>query len=447
MIEKGKSALLFLLVVASLVQSYFLAYSTPYMEAKVKTDLNYVKTEPLGDERAISDLIFPEQLIIHRGYDKHTVFYPSTRTYYNLILEKLKLREFKGLQRDQVDAVDWDQVRREDQGVELRFGRAIPFELLQKVFKIDRDFLFFGDSIDRIWIYTSKGRDEVRTFFFSSDGRYVYESTRADLTIGDVEGYVGFGQYWDSYTTVDGNVYVPEKPYTKLLEMEVPFTKYTTNQIQESLFFDPGSTKTLQDQDNSAGPKLYTDSKKGLKIEQNGVWMSYTDPVARTEGDDNLVDNVLAAVSFVNQHGGWNDKYLLVKDSDSGSGGSTIRFQQYYMDVPIVSGSVMNFGFMQLTLEQGGVSSYNRSLAVLGADVKNKYVRQLPGGDQLRTILHDVSKSGKTVEALFPAVRPVLKKDSVVLRPVWAARLKSGEVIIVADSSPITSNESLNNSK
>ena len=139
--------------------------------------------------------------------------------------------------------------------------------------------------------------------------------------------------------------------------------------------------------------------------------MSYTDPVAHTEGDDKIADDVMAAVSFVNDHGGWNgnSKYLLVKDANTDAGGTAIRFQQYYREVPIVSEKDMNFGFMQLTLQQGGVSSYSRSLTVLGGEIKNKSQRALPGGDQLRSILHNVTASGKTIEALFPAMRPVLK--------------------------------------
>lgn len=436
MIEKSKSVLLFLLVVISLVQSYFLAYSKPFMEAKVRTELDYVKTEPLGEEMQVEKLIFPEQLVLHLGDDKHTVFYPSTQPYYELILTKLQKREFRGMQRASINTVDWDQIRQENQGVELRFGRAVPFELLQRVFKIDPDFLFFGDSIDRIWIYTSKIRDEVRTFFFSSDGQYVYESQRADLTIGDVEGYVGFGQYWDTYKTVDGNLYIPEKPMSRILKMEVTFDRYTTEQMQDNLFFDPGIVRTIQD--SKSGPQFYADSKSGLKIDQNGLWLTYTDAVAPVEGDNELIDNVLAAINFVNQHGGWDGKHQFVQEAESDSGSAIIRFQQYYREVPIVSERATNFGFIQLALQQGLVSSYERTLVVLGNEVTNKSSRQLPGGDELRTILSNMENmNGRSIEALFPAYRSVLKKDTIELSPVWAARLTGGEVVIVANSRPL----------
>jgi regulatory protein YycH of two-component signal transduction system YycFG len=435
MMEQGKSVLLSVLVLLSLVQSYFLAYSMPNMDAKVKTELDYVKTEPLGTEELVKNLIFPEQLVLHLGDDKHTVFYPSTLPFYDLILKMLQGREFKGLQRNSINTVDWDQIRREDKGVELRFGRAIPFKLLQQVFKID-DFLFSRDSIDRIWIYSSKGRDEVRTFFFSTDGRNVYESERADLTIGDVEGIVGFGQYWDPYTSKDGKLYIPDKPMTRLLKMEVAFSRYTTDQMQANLFFDPTITRTIQD--SKDGPQFYTDGKSGLKVEQDGSWMSYTNPVAPTNSGNDMIDNVMAAISFVNQHGGWNGKHQLVKEIKSETE-IAIRFQQYYNEVPIVSGSSMNFGYMQLTLQQGVVSSYNRSLLVLGREVTNKSIRQLPGGDQLRKLLNKLDLGGSSnIEAVFPAYRPVIGKETVILSPVWAARLLNGEVVILSNSGPVT---------
>jgi regulatory protein YycH of two-component signal transduction system YycFG len=434
MMEKIKSVLLTLLVVFSLVQSYFLAYSMPSMEAKVNTELDYVKAELLGEEEKTKNLVFPEQLVIHLGEDKHTVFFPNTLPYYKLIFEKLQGRAFQGMQSYSINSIDWDQIRRENKGVELRFGRAIPFELLQQVFQIDGDFLPSRDSIERIWIYSSTDSEEVQTFFFSADGVNVYESLRADLTIGDVEGYVSYGQYWDPYTSVDGELYVPDEPITRLVKMEVPFIRYTTEQMQDNLFFDPRSTRTIQDIKD--GPKFYTDGNRGLKIEQNGTWMTYTDTMAPTNGEDNMIDNIMAATSFVNQHGGWNGKHQWVQGLSSEEE-NIIRFQQYYRDVPIVSDTTMNLGYMQMTLQQGFVSSYNRSLLILGDEVKNKSTRKLPGGSELRQTINDLVQAGRNIEALFPAYRPTMGEESIILNPVWAARLMSGEVIVVADASPL----------
>ncbi|WP_123042616.1 two-component system activity regulator YycH [Cohnella candidum] len=438
MMEKGKSVLLGLLVALSLVQSYFLAYSMPSLEAKVKPNQDYVQTEPLGPEEKVQNLLFPEEIVLHLGGDKHTVFYPDNSPYYDLILSKLQGRDFKGFERSSVDSVDWDLVRREDQGVELRFGRPIPFKLLQGegVFKLETDFLFSGDSIDRIWIFVRKDSEEVRTFFFSSDGRNVYESLRADLTVGDVATNVGFGQFWTPYQTTDGQLYLPEKPYSWLTQMDVPITRYTSEQMQTNLFFDPGMTRTIQE--NKDGNLIYTDGRRGLKIGENGGWMSYTDPVAPTEGQTDFIDNVTGAVRFVNQHGGWNGQYRLTLSPESDadnedSADSLIRFQQYYGKVPVMPGKGLTFGYMQLLLQQGTVTSYERSLLIMDDTAKNRTSRTLPGGDPLRSLIAQASL-GSRVMALFPAYRPTLEKDVITLHPVWAVRLANGSVQIVAES-------------
>lgn len=431
MMEKLKSVLLALLVVVSLVQSYFLAYSMPSLEAKVKTNQDYVQTEPLGPEEEMKNLIFPEQIILHRGEDKHTAFYPDNAPYYDMILTLLKGRDFKGFQRNPVNAVDWDQVRRENQGLELRFGRPIPFVLLQSVFKIDADFLFFGDSIDRIWIYVRKDSEEVRTFFFSADGRNMYESQRADLTVKDVSTNVGFGEFWTPYRTTDGRLYLPDAPYDKAVEMQVEINRYTTEQMQRNLFVDPGMTRAIPE--SADGNLIYTDWKRSLKVSADGGWMIFTDLVAPTEGKTDPVGNVTDAVRFINQHGGWNGQYRLTQGSEPESD-DDVRFQQYYNKVPVLSGPDLPFGYMQLKLQQGTVTSYERSLIIMDSLPTNRKSRVLPGGESLRKLI-SLGNFDSRVESLLPAYRPSLEQDVITLHPVWAVRLASGKLQIVSESS------------
>ncbi|MBB6735423.1 two-component system activity regulator YycH [Cohnella zeiphila] len=423
MIEKGKTVLLAALVLISLIQSYFLAYSMPSMEANERTEQDYVKTDSLGPEMKVEQLLLPEELVVHMGGDKHTVFYPND-SFYDRVLDKLVAREFKGFQSDSVDSIDWDQVRRDDPGIEVRFARAIPFELLQRVFKIDSNFLFSADSISRIWIFARKDRDEVRTFFFSADGRNVYEALRADLTVQDVNQYTGFGQYWTPFSYWQNGVYVPEKPRS-YGSADVPFTRYTPDQIERNLFFDPGTTRMIQDRQD--GTQIYTDGKKGLQIEQAGGWMSYTDPAAPTDSQNDLGDNIASAVQFVNQHGGWIGSHRFVRGEGT-SADSVIRFQQYYKGLPILPASGFRFGYIQLTIQQGFVSSYERSLLVLNEqERKDLAPRQLSAGSSLRNKVQ-AAAGAEVVESIFPAFRPTLQKDSVRMEPVWAIRLASGEI-------------------
>ena len=429
MIEKFKTGALVLLVVLSLVQSYFLAYSVPSLRTTTTTEQDYVQTERMGPEERIENLIYPEDMVLHLGENRHTVFYPGTN-FYERILEKLRGREFKGFQRNERTAVDWNEVRNRDQGVELRFGSAMPVELLQRVLKLEADPQFLADQVDRIWIFNPQGREEVRVYFFSSDRQVVYESVRADLTISDIQEYVGYGAYWPSYQTNDGLLYLPTEPL-ETVQAVVGYDKYTTEQMQRNLFFDPAVTRTIRDR---SGTQIFTDGKQGLQVEQNGQWVRYTDPVASSGNVNNLTENVMAGLQFTNQHGGWDGKHRFINPG-SAEGGRGVVFQQYWHSLPVITEPPLRFGQIRLTLQRGVVGEYERSLMTLSGEAE-KTIRYLPAGESLSQALQAYERRAE-VRALYPALRAeVLEEQQISLTPVWAVRLTDGTQDILLGALP-----------
>ncbi|GGF94025.1 YycH family regulatory protein [Paenibacillus abyssi] len=423
MMEKIKTGALAFLVVLSLLQSFFLAYSIPDLGTTVSSEQDYVQTEKMGTEDRVENLIFPEDMVLHLGGDRHTVLYPGIE-FYDLILGKLKNREFKGFQRSPLDVHDWSEVRSRDIGVELRFGNGVPVELLQEIFRLEGDLLFLADKIDRIWIFKMDEREEVRAYFFSSDGRTVYESIRADLTISDVHEYVGFGTYLTPYQTADGSLYLPERPLEEV-ETVVDFDTYSPDQMLRNLFFDPGITRAIEDR---SGTQIYTDSKRGLQVEQDGQWVRYTNPVASTGSGNQLGENVYTSIQFINQHGGWDGSHRYVNTVEPEEG-RTIVFQQYYPSsryaLPILSEPAFRYGMMKLVMQQGIVAEYERSLMTLGSNTE-KTIRYLPGGEALATRLSDYGRRSEVV-AVYPALKAALTEGQHIrLTPVWAVRLADG---------------------
>ncbi|MDQ8736508.1 two-component system activity regulator YycH [Paenibacillus sp. LHD-38] len=419
--EKIKTTMLIVLVALSLLQSYLLAYSMPGLGATVRSDQDYVNSELIGTATSVESVIFPEELVIHLGGNKHTVIYPGTQFYEMILNQRIQGREFKGFQRSPSDVLDWEEIRKNDIGIELRFENGIPVELLQKLLKLEGDLLFLNETIDRIWIFKTTGTEEIRTFFFSSDGEMVYESVRADLTVRDVQDYVGFGQYQPKYSMTGDGLYIPLTPLQST-EMLFPYETYSPDLMQRSLFFDPSTTRALEDR---GGSQIYTDGKRGLQVEQNGKWISYTDPSAPQITENLLSDNVYASVDFVNQHGGWDGVHRFV-NAVSGGEGKDIRFKQYVEQYPVIQTPPFRYGYMKLTLQQGVVTEYSRSLITLGPQSESRSVRWLPGGDELQEILK-AYKNRNEVTALFPALQtaPVDEKQ-LRLTPVWAVRLKDG---------------------
>lgn len=429
MIEKIKTGVLAFLVVLSLLQSYFLAYSFPSLGTIVSTEQDYVQTEKIGQEERVENLIFPEDIVLHLGGDKHTVLYPDTE-FYNRILERLRGREFKSFERNLRNVQDWDTIRSQEVGLELRFGYGVPVELLQKMMKLDGDLMFLNDQIDRIWIYRMKDREEVRVYFFSSVTSMVYESIRADLTISDVQEYAGYGEYWPSYATADGELYLPLRPL-EAIESVIHYETYSPEQMQKNLFFDPSSTRTIEDR---SGTQIYTDGKRGMQVEQDGQWIKFTDPVAAASTKDVLSSNVYSAISFINQHGGWDGLHRFVNPEPEDSG--RLEFRQYYQSLPILSLPSFRFGLMELAVQQGIVTEYERSLMTIASGKAEKVVRYLPGGEQLKQLVSAYDRRAE-VEAVYPALRPSLTGGKQLrLTPVWAVRLQDGTTEVLGEALP-----------
>ncbi|AIQ55498.1 YycH family regulatory protein [Paenibacillus sp. FSL R7-0331] len=423
--EKLKTWILAILVAGSLIESYYLIYRLPGSDSAVKSEDLYVKTDNMGPKEKVENLLYPDRMIIHMGGGRHTLFYPDS-TFYELIFNRLKGRSFESFQRRPVEDFDWDKIRSENAGIELSFGAGIPVTLLQRVMQLSPDSLFEGESIDRVWIYNVKNDSKAHAVFFSTRGDIVYEAAKADLTVQDVQQHVDFGVNWTPYTVVNGDYYVPEEKLDAV-EAEIPSGMYTIEQMQSNLFFDAGSTRYIPEKD---GSKIYTDSKRSLQVDQELNWMSYSDPAALPAGESTPAKDALEAVEFVNEHGGWNGTYRLASTEEEKQE-RKVSFQQYYGSYPIMSRPQLQYGVINLELQQGTVSSYERSLMYMEDEQAVKRIVELPGGDELKAKLAQIS-SGSAVKDLIPAYIPVLQRDTLRLTPVWRVTLNDGSVLTVS---------------
>lgn len=431
MMEKAKTAILVVLVALSLLQSYLLAYSMPGLGATVRSEQNYVNREPLGTASSVESVIFPEELILHKGGDKHTVIYPGTQFYEMILKQRIVGREFKGFQRSPASILNWDEVRKNDIGIELRFADGISIELLQKLLKLEGDLLFLNEKIDNIWILKTEGTEEIRTFFFSSEEDIVYESVRADLTVRDVQDYVGFGEHLPEYRMTADGLYIPEEPFMAT-EMIFPYETYTPEQMQRSLFFDSSTTRAFEDR---SGSQIFTDGKRGLKVEQGGMWINYTNPAATISNDTPLSENVYASVEFINDHGGWDGTYRLMSATPEEEA-KYVTFRKYIEQYPVMDTVAFQYGHMKLTLQKGVVTEYARSLITLGGRPESRTPRWLQGGEVLEEMLERYPRRGE-VTALFPALKSVLTEEGRMLFvPVWVVRLAGGTEEVLLEAYP-----------
>jgi len=424
--EQLKTAALTLLVAVSLVQSYLLIYRLPGTGQVVVSSAGYVRTDEMGEQLNVEDTLYPDRMIIHMGEDKHTIFYPNS-AFYKLIYARIQARDFAAFQAQPISAEDWEKVAANNPGIELSFGTGLPVPLLQKTMRLAADPTFETADIDRIWIYTGSGEEKPRAFFFSANGQDVYEAKQLDLTVQDVLQHVAFGEEWTPYTPLKNHtLYVPSKPIV-LAEAVLETDAFTSDQMQRNLFADPAVTRNIHEQD---GSEIYTDSKRSLQIEDEGRWMTYTDPAAVPAIRADATESVLSAVDFINQHGGWNGTYRAELTSGSGedyNADLSVRFRQYYGSLPIFGSGTVRYGYMDLVLQQGTVSFYERSLLETPEEGEQGPQYTLSGGQDLIDRIVKVEEvHGLKVTDLYPAYTPRMNGDTLRLVPGWVAVLSDG---------------------
>ncbi|MNH92321.1 Two-component system YycF/YycG regulatory protein YycH [compost metagenome] len=422
MIEKLKTLSLTVLIVASLLQSYLLAYSAPKYDPIPQND--YVQTEALGNQIELNDSLFPDQIIVHMGDRKHSVLYPNSYSY-RTILDNVKKRTFAGLRKTTMYLanINWDDVREKSRGIEVRFRNGIPINVLQNVLQIKGEIPVENDFITKIWIFVSDNKEEVRTFFFTDTMSMGYEVVEADFTTKDVENYVlDYAEPSNLYRSVNGEYYLPLNTI-RVTGYTFPYTQFTAEQLKRSLFVDPGITRNLKERD---GSEIYTDGKRGLQINKELRWINYSDPVARIENKNDLKSNLLASVQFVNQHGGWDGIYRISKMPLRQSySDQNFVFRMFYDSFPVMSSTTEGFGIIKLNVQKELVASYERSLII--PDVE-KVVRNdgiLPSAEEVETRLKGYSKKSSIV-SMFAAYRPRINEKTIDLTPVWAIELRDG---------------------
>src|SRR5690606_30973511 len=137
-------------------------------------------------------------------------------------------------------------------------------------------------------------------------------------------------------------------------QLTYPYTSLAGDRMGNMLFPDPGITRSLPTRDSS---EIYSDGKRGLEINNDQQWMSYTDPMAMIGGTFNARSDLPTAAQFVNRYGGWNGRYGLERvEVDARQSQPNFIFRQwlssYPYSYPIVSKQDHRFGYISVLLQQ-----------------------------------------------------------------------------------------------
>lgn len=424
MIERGKTVLLALLVMASLLQSYLLSFHSAEFESIREGE--YIATEIVGTQEKAEQLVFPSWIALHREGDRHTVLYPG-HYFYRIIMEELQDRQFDGLRISERSAGQLKRMINNGNGVEIRFNDEIPLALLRHALPIELGFMTEPDWISTVWIADTGGEPDV--YLIGKDYSEAYQVLRTNLDGPTVEQLIGLGDYRPAYLAHSTGFLYPAEP-VKMFRYVYPLDQLFIGNMENMLFPDPGITRNWETGD---GMEIYSDGKRGMEVDSRTQWMRYTDPIASLgqpfEGAADFAD----AVQYVNRHGGWNGTFSLerIRLMEERSAPHFVfrqRVPSHPAHFPIVDRPEDRFGTIGVMLEGDMVTEYERSLLMIETSPATRTEAVLPGGDSL---LDKISASGLMLrmKGLTPAYRPRISAETIELIPVWAVIMNDGTLV------------------
>ena len=414
--EKIKSVLLAVLVALSLFQSFMLAYNKP--DPNPINDQDYVKSEMMGETLTMEDLLTPKDIVLHFGNSQHTVLYPG-EYFFTLIMDNLESVELSEIQRMNPTKASLLNMRQEHPGMEVRFHVPVTPGMIRNTATIHHGLFELPQNLrfDTIWLM--KDKDETVRAFLVSDEE-VYMAANVTMSARDLERNVTFGQFRVKYTTDDGILYIPAEDISVAHRARFPYTTYTSEQLRNNLFVDPGISRSIIQRDNT---EIITDGKRGLEIDHTSHWMNYSDPAAPADEEMDVESNLNSALQFVNENGGWNGDYLLYRLPEGFN--QEYRFILYFEAAPILPTNPSRFGYIQVTMSNGLATGYERSIINPDWDKVERTTASLPGGEVLSQKLQSYGDRS-LIRDLFPAYEAVIREDIIELVPKWAVERTDG---------------------
>ncbi len=425
MFERLKTITLTVLVILSLILTYVLVYKTPQFEQAVQSD--YVQTEQADTLLELPQLLQPRMIVAHLGTGAHTVFYPQTPEYDNMV-DMWRQFSYGNLQKTDMTLARFYETREQRLAMSIQFEQELEVETLQVLLNLTSEVeLEPQPTFDVMFFAPNLLDNKMDVWLVSQSKGYVYKCMETDLTDTEFTEWMVNATLQPVYRTYGQRYFVPEQA-NKWPVYQVAYEKVEAASLWQRLFIDPNITRNLTERD---GTKIYTDGKRGLQIKNNGRYMLFSDPVAQQNYRGSALESMRSGVQFINKHGGWSGEFLLramnVNETD---GESVYEFRQYFRSLPVVHRADAWFGYTRLKMKSGIVSGYQRPMVELSAQPKKVNDVSLVVGEALLLRLEELQKTGPL--RAFEAVYDVQwLDDGVRLTPAWAVQSNDGNWTLI----------------
>ncbi|MCM3762813.1 two-component system activity regulator YycH [Alkalihalobacillus oceani] len=388
--EHIKTGLLIGLIALSMVLTWKLWTFQPNF-ALLDETTRYVSNETMSEERRLTDLILPEQMIIHYG-DQKSMIPRQTAEFEELYQGLLNASLDEG---EPMSAGPFPKEGASG-GIEFVFPASLPIDIFLGLFQVDREEMSIPiTAVNRLYIYIDEQSEQVRMQLLSSEDEPMVEldTTLApgeleETVVRGIEEYpavTSLSEMDETLKSVNKAIYFPDEPLTAE-RLSFTISPIPGAFFRQSLFTDPASVKYYR---QSGSEESYTDGNRIININNNGLFMEYNNPIFTGTQERSSKHIILSSYEFINGHGGWSDQYLLSRWVSTDARDEA-EYRMHVNDLPVIS--FQGLDQMKLTATRSGnqIESYARPLFDLDSSpIDARQQVELPSGEQLLERLRD----------------------------------------------------------
>lgn len=389
MIEWIKTVMLFMMIITSMVLTWFLWTYQPEYETLDDPSRSYIEIEDIGDSRSLFELIFPREILTHQEDDVDLLL--AGNGLYEEILEEIMDTEFHYVTERAGNLAPHPDHR--FTGLEVVFQEPLPADIVYDILDFEDESLPFS-GLDRMRIVENPSRigSDVVAQFVDMNEETVYE-TDTDMGLGLLEELIAEGSEEqrlpaDRFVFTGGeddefqNVrYLPSERF--LMERVTYETiDLPVQSFRQVLFADPEFVKNYY-QDSER--RSYTDGNRMLDIVAGDMLLEFRQPESYERTDQVTPSVIDGARQYINGHSGWTDQYYWNGTSEADDH-EEVSFRLHVNQLPVLSGNVPSEDHFMYRLRRSGsqFTEYTRPLFQLADEpFETEAAVELQGSMQL----------------------------------------------------------------
>ncbi len=302
--EQMKSIVLTLLVVISIVITFNLWTYQPDYEPIEKNDTYDIA---ISDKKEIKDLILPYKVLYHQADQTYGT---NSDIETNRIMKELATWNLSPLTEltDSLTPADFMKLVHGQNNVEIIFPDIVPFSIMRNVLKFEEKALP-ANEFNRIIISMKEDNNaESGTIYFvnyDQTDKTVYQATVSTQYLSDFynDFFLKARKYpsYFRYDLTDSRaIFLPEET-TELYSYKYYIDLIDIGNFRNALFSNPSVVRGDMTE--------YTDGTSIMKIHSESKTLSYINPSEEAIGLGDPAKLFQRSVDYVNEHGGWTDKY------------------------------------------------------------------------------------------------------------------------------------------